>query len=171
MPAIADLVPDKKIAIVHLFQRELGFILPADADLEKMSFSKIAGDGIEFVNRQKGSGTRILTEYFLDLEKIDSGSIRGFDNHVNTHLEVGLNVLSGKCGAGVATGSVAKILGLKFKLLIKESFDMVLLQNTFFREEVQEFIETLQSDDFRDMVSLLGNYDFTRSGKIIFTTG
>ncbi len=171
MSAIADLVPDKKIAIVHLFQRELGFILPSDSVAGEITFSKIAGDGIEFINRQKGSGTRILTEYFLDSEKVASGSIRGFDNQVNTHMEIGLKILSGKAGAGVATGSVAKMLGLKFQPLISESFDMVLSQNTFFRDEVQKFIETLQSDDFREMVSLLGNYDFAKSGKIIYTTG
>ncbi|HNX23989.1 MAG TPA: substrate-binding domain-containing protein [Spirochaetota bacterium] len=171
MNAIADLVPDKKIAIVHLFQRELGFLLPLKTGSEKMSFAKIAGDGIEFINRQKGSGTRILTEHFLDMEGIDSGSIKGYDNEVNTHMEVGLKILSGKAGAGAATGSVAKILGLKFQPLINESFDMVLVQETFFREEVQKFIETLQSEEFREMVAPLGNYDFAKSGKIIYTTG
>lgn len=171
MNAIADLVPDKKIAIVHLFQRELGFLLPPKTGSEKMSFAKIAGDGIEFINRQKGSGTRILTEHFLDMEGIDSGSIKGYDNEVNTHMEVGLKILSGKAGAGAATGSVAKILGLKFQPLINESFDMVLVQETFFREEVQKFIETLQSEEFREMVAPLGNYDFAKSGKIIYTTG
>ena len=94
-----------------------------------------------------------------------------YDNEVNSHLEVGLEILSNRAGAGVATGSAAKILGLKFQPLIKESFDMVLVQETFFREEVQRFIETLQSDDFREMVSSLGNYDFAKSGKIIYTTG
>lgn len=171
MSSIADLVPGKKIAIVHLFQREIGFLLPPDSGDGKMSFSKIAADGIEFINRQKGSGTRILTEHFLELEKVNPALIKGYDNEVSTHMEVGLKILSGKAGAGAATGSVAGMLGLKFQPLINESFDMVLVQDTFFREEVQKFIETLQSDDFREMVSLLGNYSFEKSGKIIYTTG
>ncbi len=171
MKVIADLVPDKKIAIVHLFQRELGFVLSKDAGAVKISFSSLVRDGIRFINRQKGSGTRIITEHFLESEGVDSRAIKGYDDEVNTHLEVGLKILSGSADAGLATSSVAKILGLKFQPLIKESFDMVLLRDTFFREEVQSFIETLQSDDFRKMVSFLGNYDFTRSGKIIYTTG
>ncbi len=171
MTEIADLVPDRKIAIVHLFQRELGFILPALSGMSKMSFSKISGDGIDFINRQKGSGTRILTEYFLEAEGVDSSSIKGYGTEVNTHMEVGLKILSGKAGAGIATGAVAKILGLGFQPLISESFDMVLVQETFFRDEVQKFIETMQSDEFREMVSPLGNYDFAKSGKIIYTTG
>jgi len=171
MGAITELVPDKKIAIVHLFQRELGFLLPAAAKDNKMNFSRIAHDGIRFINRQKGSGTRIIIEHFIHSEKVDSKLIKGYDDEVNTHLETGLNILSGSADTGVATSSIAKILGLKFLPLIKESFDMVLMQETFFREEVQNFIETLQSDDFRTKVSFLGNYDFTKSGKIIYTTG
>jgi excisionase family DNA binding protein len=171
MQTIADMVPDKKIAIVHLFQRELGFIFPKGSKPGKMSFSSIARDGVKFINRQNGSGTRIITEHFIESEGVDSGSIKGYGDEVNTHFEVGLEILSGSADAGIATGSAAKILGLEFQPLIKESFDMVLIQETFFREEVQSFIETLQSEDFRRMVSFLGNYDFNRSGKIIYTSG
>jgi excisionase family DNA binding protein len=171
MQAIGELVPDKKIAIVHLFQRELGFIFSKESKSGKMNFSSIARDGIKFINRQNGSGTRIITEHFLESEGVGSGAIKGYADEVNTHLEVGLEILSGSAGAGIATSSVAQILGLQFQPLIKESFDMVLLQETFFRGEVQSFIETLQSEDFRRMVSFLGNYDFTKSGKIIYTTG
>ena len=167
---IADLIPDKKIAIVQLFKRELGFIFSQDSPENKISFATIAHKELRFINRQKGAGTRIIIEHFMNKEGADSGSIIGYDDEVNTHLEAGLKILSGSADAGVATSSVAKILGLKFKPLIKESFDMVLLQETFFRDEVQTFIETLQSDEFRKMVSLVGNYDFTKSGKIIYTT-
>ena len=171
MNAIAELVPDKKVAIIQLFKRELGFISLQNSAADKISFTSIARDGLKFINRQKGSGTRILIEHFIESEEIDPGSIKDYNNEVNTHMEAGLNILSGSADAGVATSSVARILGLKFQPLIRESFDMMLLQQTFFREEVQMFIETLQSDRFRKMVSLLGNYDFTRSGKIIYTTG
>lgn len=171
MEVISELVPDKKVAIVHLFQRELGFVVSKGAGTGKISFQSILRDGIRFINRQKGSGTRIITEHFIESEGVDPSLMKGYKDVVNTHLEVGLEILSGTADTGIATGSVANILGLKFQPLIKESFDMVLLQETFFREEVQSFIETLKSADFRTMVSFLGNYDFTRSGKIIYTTG
>jgi len=131
----------------------------------------MARDGVKFINRQEGSGTRIMTEHFIESEGVESSTIKGYGDEVNTHLEVGLKILSGSADAGIATSSVANILGLKFQPLIKESFDMVLLQDTFFREEVQSFIETLKSDEFRQMVSFLGNYDFAKSGRIIYTTG
>lgn len=168
---ITALVPDKKIAIIHLFRRELGFVSLNESPDFKISFESIAGKGLKFINRQKGSGTRILIEHFLDTEGIDPASIKGYSDEVKTHMETGLNILSGSADIGVTTSSVAKILDLSFQPVINESFDMVLMQETFFREEVQIFIENLKSDLFRKMVSFLGNYDFTKSGKIIYTTG
>ncbi len=167
---LENLAPHKKIAIVHLFQRELGFLLHPDSKEKNMSFSIIADKELRFVNRQAGSGTRVVTDKILAEEKISRESIDGYITEVNTHLEVGLMIISGESNTGIATSAIAKILGLKFIPLIKENFDMVVLQETFFRDEVQHFIETLNSDSFRKMVSHLGNYDFSRSGKIIFST-
>ncbi len=168
--SLAQLLPHKRIAIVHLFRRELGFILHPESKDKTMSFSIIAERKLRFINRQEGSGTRIITEKFIENEKVSPDSFQGYMSEVNTHLEVGLQILNGDCDTGIATNAIAGILGLKFIPLVKENFDMVLLQETFFRDEVQGFIETLNSPSFRKMVSHLGNYDFARSGKIIFST-
>jgi len=167
---LENLVPHKKIAIVHLFLRELGFLLHPDSKEKLMSFSIIADKKLRFVNRQAGSGTRVVTDKCLADESISHESIDGYITEVNTHLEVGLMILNGECDTGIATSAIAKILGLKFIPLIKENFDMVVLQETFFRDEVQSFIETLNSDNFRKMISNLGNYNFSKSGKIIYST-
>ncbi len=170
MDILTELIPHKKIVIVHLFRRELGFILPADSKYKTMNFSIIAEKKLRFINRQEGSGTRIVTDTFLETEKISKDDISGYMSEVNTHLEIGLRIINEDCDTGIATNAIAKILGLKFFPLLKENFDMILLQETFFRDEVQAFIETLNSISFRKMVSHLGNYDFSGSGKIIFST-
>lgn len=170
MEMLENLLPHKKIAIVHLFQRELGFLLPPDSKEKTMNFTIIADKKLRFVNRQAGSGTRIVTDKLLSGENISHESINGYISEVNTHLEVGLMILSGEFDTGIATSAIAKILGLKFIPLIKENFDMVILQEAFFRDEVQAFIETLNADSFRKMVSHLGNYNFTNSGKILYST-
>lgn len=170
MEMLENLLPHKKIAIVHLFQRELGFLLSPDSKEKTMNFTIIADKKLRFVNRQAGSGTRIVTDKLLSGENISHESINGYISEVNTHLEVGLMILSGEFDTGIATSAIAKILGLKFIPLIKENFDMVILQEAFFRDEVQAFIETLNADSFRKMVSHLGNYNFTNSGKILYST-
>lgn len=167
--SIRELMPGKKIAIVHLFNRELGFIT-RPAESRKASFSNIAKTKMKFINRQKGSGTRILTDSLLEEEGINPGSIEGYNDEVFTHFEIGLRIISGGADTGIATSAVAKILGLSFTGIVNESFDMVLCHDTFFNSNVQSFIETLGSQSFRSMVSSLGNYDFGRSGRIIYST-
>jgi excisionase family DNA binding protein len=167
---IKELVPGKKFAIVHLFRRETGFLVRPDSEIKKISMKTVAEKKLRFINRQKGSGTRIITDHILESEGIDAGSITGYGDEVSTHLEIGLKILSGEYDTGIATESVAKILGLKIYPLVKENFDMALLLETFFKDEVQNFISTLKSDSFRSMVSCLGNYDFSKSGKIVYST-
>lgn len=167
--AIREQMDGKKIAIVHLFNRQAGFI-SKEAALQNISFSEVRNKKLRFINRQKGSGTRILIDHFLQKEGVDPASVSGYDDEVFSHLEVGLKIVSGGADTGVATSAVAKILGLAFSPLINESFDMVLAHDTFFNSNVQDFIETLGSASFRSMVSHLGNYDFSRSGRIIYST-
>ena len=99
--------------------------------------------------------------------KIASGEITGYENEVYTHLEIGLSILSGEADVGIASAAVGKLLGLAFKAITSECFDMVLDQSTFFSSGVQSFIETLKTEEFRNRVEKIGGYDFLDSGKIL----
>jgi putative molybdopterin biosynthesis protein len=101
--------------------------------------------------------------------KIPPSSIKGYEDEVHTHFEIGLSLLAKEADAGLATGSVAKLLGLSFVPLTQESFDMVLDQSTFFERGVQALIEILNSREFRRRVENLGSYDFKSSGKILYS--
>jgi excisionase family DNA binding protein len=169
IPFIVDSMPDLKIAVVHLFYRELGFISSPSLKKPVTSFSDLDSTEVRFVNRQKGSGTRLLIDYRLEREGIATSAITGYMREVNTHMEVGLSILSGLADAGVATVAVSKLLGLPFEPLVRESFDMVLTQETFFRKGVRGFIDALGAKDFRRLVEPLGNYDFSEAGKILYS--
>ena len=69
---------------------------------------------------------------------------------------------------GIATVAVANLFDLPFTPIIKESFDMVLLQTTFFKKNIQIFIESLNSEKFLNKLKIMGNYDFTDSGRILY---
>jgi putative molybdopterin biosynthesis protein len=101
--------------------------------------------------------------------KIPAPTIKGYENEVYTHFEVGLSILAKEADVGLATGSVSKLLGLSFLPLTHESFDMLLDQSTFFERGVQAFIEILNSREFRNRVENLGSYDFKNSGKILYS--
>ncbi len=170
IPYIKEQLPGKKIAMVHLFYRELGLILSRDSASEVKGIADLKHKGIRLINRQPGAGTRVFLDQQLKAAGIDSGAIEGYENEVNTHMEVGLAVMSGTADAGLGTVSAARMFNLPFVPLIKESFDMVLLQETFFKPAIQAFIDTVNSEETRDSVMVLGNYDFSESGKIIYSS-
>ncbi len=109
-----------------------------------------------------------MLDDLIQRSDIDPSSIAGYDNVVFTHLEVGLAVLSGRADAGVATGSVASMLGLNFFPLSSERFDMVLAKNNFFKRQVQDLISVLRSDEFKAQANAFEHYDFKCSGTVIW---
>ncbi len=170
IPFIQAEFPDKKMTIVNLFHREVGLLIASDNPLNLQTLEDLSKPGVRFINRQKEAGIRILSDYYLKKHSVDTASLNGYTNEAFTHLEVGLNILTGQADAGFGTVAVSKLLGLAFMPVTVESFDMVLSQNTFFHKGIQSFIAKLQSNEFQNKVKPLGNYDFRNSGKIIFSS-
>jgi excisionase family DNA binding protein len=169
IPYLSRHLSNMEIAVIHLFYRELGFISSKTIPKPAKEFSDLAKKGTRFINRQAGSGTRVLLDYYLGKNNIDPASITGYKNEVFTHFETGLAIASGEADAGIATVAIAKIFGLPFSPITSESFDMVLTREVFFSKGVQAFIEMLNSEKFRNRISSLGKYDFKQSGKIIYS--
>lgn len=169
IPFLSTYLPNLKAVVINLFNRDLGFLVAPGNPLNIHGFKDLAKPKVRFINRQKGSGTRVLLDHHLRELKIPASSIKGYENEVYTHFEVGLSVLAKETDLGLATGSVSKLLGLSFIPLTQESFDMLLDQSTFFERGVQAFIEILNSKEFRSRVENLGSYDFKNSGKIIYS--
>jgi putative molybdopterin biosynthesis protein len=167
IPYLDRLVPSIKAVVVNLFYRELGFILPRGNPLGISGFADLAREGIRFVNRQAGSGTRLLLDHHLEKAGISAERIAGYSNEVFTHIEVGLAVLSGGVDTGIATAAVSSLLGLDFISITKERFDMICDQSVFFQKGVQALMEVLNGDLFRKRVEKLESYDFQSAGRIL----
>ncbi len=169
IPFLSDYLPNVKPVVVNLFHRDLGFVVAHKNPLRIRGFEDLTQKGIRFINRQKGSGTRVLLDYHLKQLPISPSKIDGYEREVYTHFEVGLSVLSKEADVGIATIAVSKLLGLSFVPITHESFDMILDQSTFFQKGIQAFIEILSSLEFRNRVERLGSYDFKNSGKILYS--
>ncbi len=166
-PYLKRYCPDHQPVVVNLFYRQIGFLVTkTKADIFK-GWESLAEKNIRFINRQQGSGIRIFTDQELKARGIERDQIAGYENEVYTHFEVGLSLVSGEADAGIASVAVAKILDLEFKPIVSERFDMILDKNTFFLPAVQAFIETLQSDRFKNRVERLGHYNFKDAGRIL----
>jgi putative molybdopterin biosynthesis protein len=168
IPFLPIYLPDVKAVVVNLYYRELGFLTAMANPLNIKGFDDFGRKGIRMINRQKGAGTRNLIDRNLTALGINPKDIRGYENEVYTHIEVGLSVLSNDSDVGIATVAAAKLLGLNFIPITEERFDMILEQQTFFEPAVQALIDVLRSEDFRGRVARLGNYNFRDSGKILY---
>lgn len=170
IPFLTSYLSNIKPVVVNLFRREVGFIVAPENPLCIRGFEDLAHKEVNFINRQSGSGTRVLLDHHLQKAGIPASKIKGYDKEVFTHFEVGLSVLSKEADAGIATSAIAKILGLSFIPITKESFDMIMDQATFFKKGIQAFIKILDGEDFQKRVTGLGSYDFSESGKIRYST-
>lgn len=169
IPYLDTYLPHVRAVVVNLFYRELGFLTVRGNPLGIDGFQDLAREGIRFINRQAGSGTRLLLDYHLGREGISSEHIVGYQQEVFTHMEVGLAVLSGEADTGIATSAVSSLLGLWFVPITRERFDMILDQPVFFQKGVQALMEVLAGEEFRKRVKNLGSYDFKDAGKILYS--
>ena len=167
IPYLSKYLPNINPVVVNLFHRELGFLIQPDIASQIEGFESLIANKIRFVNRQNGSGTRLLLDYHLQKRGIATDQIDGYENEVYTHFEVGLSIIAGEAQVGIASAAIGKLLGLVFKPITSECFDMILDQSTFFQSGVQSFIETLKTEEFRNRVEKIGGYDFLDSGKIL----
>jgi putative molybdopterin biosynthesis protein len=149
-----------------MFYRQVGFMIVKSRGGIFKGWESLTHKKVRFINRQKGSGVRLLVDRELEERGISGDDIKGYDDEVYTHFEVGLALVSGEADVGIASAAVAKILDLDFQPIISERFDMILDKNTFFQPAIQTFMEALKSDQFKNRVSKIGNYDFKDTGRI-----
>jgi len=168
-PYLPRFAPAVRSVVVNLFYRELGFSLPRGNPFKVRGIEDLPKKGVRFINRQKGSGTRLLIDQKLKEKGLSPDQIKGYENEVNTHFEVGLSILNGTANAGITSIAVSRLLGLDFIPLTRERFDMVMDQRTFFGKSSQAFIELLHSGEFRDRVQKVGGYDPSESGRVLYS--
>jgi putative molybdopterin biosynthesis protein len=155
-------------AVVNFCRREQGLILPPGNPRKVTGVADLSRGDLRLVNRPLSTGTRLLLDRELAKAGIDGSSLPGYDHEVQRHLEVGLEILSGRADVGPAVRAVAGILGLEFLPLMWERFDLLVPKDRFFDRTVQQFLSMLHEEEFRAASSGLEGYDLSRTGQMIF---
>ncbi|MFA9422224.1 MAG: molybdopterin biosynthesis protein [Sedimentibacter sp.] len=160
-------LPNKKIYLVKCVNRIQGFMVKKGNPKNIISFVDIAKDGVKFVNRQRGSGTRLLLDYNLNKLSIDNNKIRGYSREEFTHLAVAAAVEAGDADVGLGVYSAAAMMGLDFIPVCNEEYDLAIPEEFMDMEVIKEFIETIKSDEFKVKLDELGGYEYSDTGRII----
>lgn len=157
LKAVHDYLADMPVVIVKGIQRGQGFYT-RKGELPVESFKEAFERNLNFINRQNGSGTRLLCDHLLKKEDMNPRLIRGYRTEVLTHTAVASAVLSNNADYGIGIESVAHQMGLKYTQLAQEDYDFVIPKPYFNLQQVQEFLNILRSRAFKERLEKAGGY-------------
>ena len=115
-----------RVGVYHLVMREQGLIVRKGNPKGIRGIQDLSRTDVTFVNRQAGSGTRVLLDYKLGAAGIGAESIRGYGQEEFTHMAVAVDVLSGAADCGMGIYAAAKALDLDFIPVEREQYDLIL---------------------------------------------
>lgn len=169
IPDVKRTLPGVPVVLVHLVLREQGLIVKQGNPKGIQDLKDLAREGIQFINRQPGSGTRVLLDYELKRMGMGPHSIQGYDREEFTHMAVAVAISSGLCDVGLGVRSAARALGLEFIPVAEEQYDLLCLKSFLESEKGKRLLEIIVSGGFRLAVEALGGYDAGNSGSILYS--
>lgn len=168
LPFLNRYLSPQEYIVVNLWYRNQGLILQKDNPTGIKGLEDVVKKGARFINRNQGSGTRLLLEYFLGEKGLEARGMVGFEDEVNTHLEVALKVFFGEADVGLGIEYVTHFLPLEFIPLQEERFDLVVPRELWHTQVIQELISYIDPLTIRKLSSTLPGYNLKDTGKVIF---
>lgn len=168
VPYVRRLLPGQRAVIVNLVYRMEGFYVAPGNPKSIYDWPDLIRPDIRFVNRERGSGARVLLDEKIRQIDIDPFLISGYEHEVMSHLAVASNVARGGADVGLGVEKAAmQVSNLDFIPLQKERYDMVFFRRDLDKPHFQALLRTLKSPEFRNEVSGISGYDISKMGEII----
>jgi putative molybdopterin biosynthesis protein len=169
IPAIKKYLTDRAVLLVHITKRIQGLVVAKGNPHGIAGIGDLTRQGVRFVNRQFGSGTRILLDMLLRERRIDPRSIRGYDREEPTHTAAALLVKEGIADVSLAIHAVSRSFSLDFIPLIEEEYDLLATKEFSEDPRFALLLDLVASSEFASRLSELGGYNTKESGKIKFS--
>jgi putative molybdopterin biosynthesis protein len=150
-------LPGEKITLICVAERVQGIASMNGSTIDDLP-------NIRYVNRQRGSGTRVLLDHELKLRGIDPAGIPGYDREVTTHLAVALAVKSGDADAGMCVYSAAHALGLRFVPVASERYEIAIRNENLDDPRIVALCDAIVSPKLKEILNRLGGYDTKETG-------
>ncbi len=157
IPYLMKYLPREEVELICVAGREQGIVSQNGISIDDLP-------GTSFINRQKGSGTRVLLDHELRLREISPGDIPGYEREATTHIGVALAVKTGEAEAGMCVYSAAKALGLPFVPVAKERYELAIRREHMEDPRIRSLLDAIRSPHFREVLGRLGGYDDSITG-------
>ncbi len=167
IPYVKRLLPGIPSVLVHLVSRYQGFYVPKGNPKGIQGWEDLKRNDITMINREKGSGTRILLDGHLKRLGINANTIPGYHRESTSHLAIASTVARG--GADIGLGnekSALQVSGIDFIPLQAEQLDIVFRKEDMDRPEFRAILNVINSKNFKQELSGLGGYILDRIGEI-----
>ncbi len=171
VPDIERLIPELPVVLVHCVKRRQGLLVPRGNPRGLSGLADLGDPDLRFVNRQAGSGTRVLLDFKLAQLGIDAAAVRGYEHEEFTHMAVAVAVASGLADTGLGILSAARALGLDFIPVGDEQYDLLLLRSFYESPAGATLLAVIRSEEFKQAMESLGGYDTGATGEILFEQG
>jgi len=164
---IRQYMPNIPVKVVALVGRDQGLMVKPGNPKGLKSLRDLTRSNVQFVNRQRGAGTRVLLDYHLKLMTIAPERIVGYSQEEYTHLGVAAAIASGRADCGLGIAAAAQALNLEFIPLFQERYDLVIPREFAEGDLLAPLFELLAEGRFREAVSQLPGYDVSVMGTVI----
>ncbi len=165
--AVRKYFPHGGVYLIRCVGRQQGLMLQKGNPLGITSFADIARRGVRYVNRQKGSGTRVLMDYLCDKYGVDRDAIYGYEREEMTHNSVAVQIAGDSADAGMGIYSTARLYDLDFLPICVEEYDLLIPEKLWKTGMVRQLVRTLKSEEFKRRIEAMGGYTLADPGEII----
>jgi putative molybdopterin biosynthesis protein len=167
-PYLKHLMPGRELVVVNLVYRIQGLMFAHENPKHINGFNDLRRDDIRFINRQQGSGTRVLLDFELRKHGIQASEVRGYEIELNNHLAVARSISHGEADVGLGIETAAEADGLDFLPLLKERYDLVIPTENYGNMLIADLVKIMVSEEFKAIVARLGGYDTSYTGTVTF---
>ncbi len=146
---------------------EEGFLVRRGNPLSIRTAADLAEPMVTLMNREEGSGARLLLDQQLQASGVEPAHVRGYDRLVSTHFEVARAIAQRHAEVGIGIRSAAQQFNLDFVPLQTARYDLV-VPKSYLKSHptLTHLFETLASRPFRKEIEALGGYDTSETGKV-----
>jgi molybdate transport repressor ModE-like protein len=152
--------------LVHVAAREQGLLVARGNPLRVQGLDDLVRPELRFVNRQAGSGTRMLLELMLASRGIGQDAINGWNDAELTHSAVAAYIASSMADVGIGMRTAAEQFKLDFIPLARERYFFALRSDAVHDPLMARVLDILRSPDFHERVAALPGYDASHTGRI-----
>lgn len=167
-PYIRHVLPGRETAIVHLAYRMQGLMFAKGNPKKIKGIEDLKRSDLTLINRQAGSGTRVLLDFKLQQQGIEPHDIKGYENEVDTHLAVARSIARGDADVGLGIQAAARACDLEFLPLYQERYDLVMPVEKYGTRKLAPVLKAVKSRNFRRLVNGIGGYDTAQTGTVSF---